>query len=68
MIPARGYDHWFRLFLPRETGVTSFDVPRKANLIGYVRFRRMPTEVRPHQVPKRQITFVGYWRLGKEQD
>lgn len=47
-IPARGYDHWFRLFLPRESGVTSFDVPKKANLMGYLRYRRMPTEVRPH--------------------
>jgi NADPH-dependent ferric siderophore reductase len=36
------------LFLPRESGTTSFDVPKKANLSGYVRFRRMPTEVRPH--------------------
>jgi len=42
-----GYDHWFRLFLPREGGETSFDLPENLGMIGYLKYLRMPSETRP---------------------
>jgi len=44
----KGYDHWFRLFLPQEEGETSFNLPNRADRIGYLRYLRMPAATRPH--------------------
>lgn len=43
-----GFDHWFRLFLPQEEGETSFDLPERVDLLGYLKYLRMPGESRPH--------------------
>ncbi len=40
-LPEHGYDHWFRLFLPKEDGVTSFDLPSRFDMLGYVKYLRM---------------------------
>ena len=47
-IPARGFDHWGRLFLPQEDGETSFDLPDKQDLLGYLKYLRIPGPHRPH--------------------
>lgn len=47
-MPDHGFDHWFRLFLPKEEGATSFDLPDRYNIAGYLRYRRMPADIRPH--------------------
>jgi NADPH-dependent ferric siderophore reductase len=44
-----GHDHWFRLFLPHEEGETSFDLPERFDLLGYLAYLRMPGATRPHQ-------------------
>lgn len=46
-LPNLGYDQWFRLFLPREEGETSFDLPRQLGLLGYVKYKRIPEATRP---------------------
>lgn len=54
----RGYDHWFRLFLPLggEEGLER--IPKKANtLMGYLRYLRIPDGVRPVM---RNYTVAGY--------
>ena len=48
-----GYDHWFRLFLPREDGETNYNLPKRVDMIGYVQYLRMPAETRP---PMRNYT------------
>jgi len=48
-IPNHGFDHWFRLFLPQEDGSTDFDVPERYDLLGYLKYLRMPGPTRPHQ-------------------
>ena len=47
-MPHVGFDQWFRLFLPQEQGETSFNLPNRADLIGYLKFLRMPEAIRPH--------------------
>ncbi|MFY1699936.1 MULTISPECIES: siderophore-interacting protein [unclassified Solwaraspora] len=47
-LPDHGFDHWFRLFLPQESGETNFDVPHRADTIGYLKYLRMPAATRPH--------------------
>ena len=47
-LPDHGFDHWFRLFLPREHGETSFAVPNRVDIRGYLKFLRMPSATRPH--------------------
>lgn len=47
-LPDHGFDHWFRLFLPQEHGETSFDVPNRADMLGYLKYLRMPSATRPH--------------------
>jgi len=47
-LPHVGFDQWFRLFLPQEHGETSFNLPNRADLIGYLKFMRMPEATRPH--------------------
>lgn len=47
-LPDHGFDHWFRLFLPQEEGETSFDLPERADLVGYLKYLRMPSATRPH--------------------
>jgi NADPH-dependent ferric siderophore reductase len=46
--PLHGYDHWFRLFLPQESGDVSFDLPARMDRRGYLRYLRMPGATRPH--------------------
>jgi len=46
-LPAPGYDHWFRFFLPQEEGETSFDLPEQLGMAGYLKYLRMPSAVRP---------------------
>lgn len=48
-----GYDHWFRLFLPREQGETNYNLPKRVDMRGYVQYLRMPAETRP---PMRNYT------------
>jgi len=47
-MPQHGFDHWFRMFLPREEGATSFALPNRVDLLGYLRYKRMPAATRPH--------------------
>ena len=47
-LPHHGFDHWFRLFLPQEEGETSFALPNRADMVGYVKYLRMPSATRPH--------------------
>ncbi len=46
--PLHGYDHWFRLFLPQESGEASFALPNRMDTLGYLRYLRMPGSTRPH--------------------
>lgn len=46
-LPEHGLDQWFRLFLPREEGETSFDLPEQLGVMGYLKFLRMPSATRP---------------------
>ena len=43
---GRGFDQWFRLFLPLE-GETNFALPKKIDLLGYVQYLAMPKATRP---------------------
>lgn len=47
-LPDHGFDHWFRLFLPQEHGETSFDLPDRVDLRGYLKYLRIPSATRPH--------------------
>lgn len=47
-LPDHGFDHWFRMFLPQEEGETSFALPERVDLIGYMKYLRMPSATRPH--------------------
>lgn len=47
-IEKKGFDHWFRLFLPKEEGETSFNLPNRADMIGYLKYLRMPAATRPY--------------------
>jgi len=47
-MPARGYDQWFRLFLPREDGTTDFDaVPERFGIGGYLKYATSKSGTRP---------------------
>ncbi len=47
-LPARGFDQWFRLFLPRTDGVTDFDaVPERFGMAGYVKYLTSRSGTRP---------------------
>jgi NADPH-dependent ferric siderophore reductase len=46
-LPHHGFDHWFRLFLPNQSGTTSWALPSRVDMIGYLKFKRMPDDVRP---------------------
>jgi len=47
-LPARGYDQWFRLFLPREDGTTDFDaVPERFGVAGYLKYLTSRSGTRP---------------------
>ncbi|GAA4170700.1 siderophore-interacting protein [Gryllotalpicola koreensis] len=53
-LPLRGYDQWFRLFLPRVDGETDFDaVPAQFGLGGYLRYLTARSGTRP---PMRNYT------------
>ena len=46
--PDHGFDHWFRLFLPRpEADEALGRLPRKVDIIGTLKFMRMPEGSRP---------------------
>ncbi|MDR1237620.1 MAG: siderophore-interacting protein [Propionibacteriaceae bacterium] len=39
-LPRRGYDHWFRLFLPRDEGEIDFTaLPKQFGMTGYLKFK-----------------------------
>ncbi len=47
-LPARGYDQWFRLFLPRADGETDFDaVPQQFSVGGYLKYLTAKSGTRP---------------------
>lgn len=47
-LPQRGYDQWFRLFLPRADGDTDFaGVPEGFGLAGYLRYLAARSGTRP---------------------
>lgn len=47
-LPRRGYDHWFRLFLPRSGGETNFDaVPDHFTFGGYMKYLASKSGTRP---------------------
>lgn len=47
-LPARGFDQWFRLFLPREDGPTNFDaVPEQFGIGGYIKYLTSKSGTRP---------------------
>lgn len=60
----RGFDHWFRLFLPRD-GETNFDLPARMDLRGYIGYLRMPKETRP---PMRNYTVREFRPDARELD
>lgn len=46
--PDRGFDHWFRLFLPRpEADEALGRLPRKVDILGTLKFMRIPEGSRP---------------------
>lgn len=47
-LPRRGFDHWFRLFLPRADGETDFaSLPERFGMTGYLRYLTTPAGTRP---------------------
>lgn len=64
-LPEHGFDQWFRLFLPQEEGETSFNLPNRVDLIGYLKYLRMPGETRPHM---RNYTVREFRRDQRELD
>jgi len=47
-LPVRGFDQWFRLFLPREDGETDFGaVPQRFGMAGYLQYLRTDASTRP---------------------
>lgn len=46
--PRHGYDHWFRLFVPRADGPTDFShLPEQFGMAGYVKYLTTPAGERP---------------------
>ena len=60
----RGFDQWFRLFLPLE-GETNFALPKKIDLLGYVQYLAMPKATRP---PLRNYTVRDFRAEQRELD
>lgn len=52
-LTPHGFDHWFRLFIPHESGETNYNLPRRVDMRGYLQYLRMPAETRP---PMRNYT------------
>jgi NADPH-dependent ferric siderophore reductase len=47
-LPVRGFDQWFRLFLPREDGDTDFGaVPEQFGMGGYIKYLTSKSGTRP---------------------
>jgi NADPH-dependent ferric siderophore reductase len=47
-LPARGFDQWFRMFLPRPDGTTDFDaVPESFGIGGYLKYVTAKSGTRP---------------------
>ncbi|MDR2565541.1 MAG: siderophore-interacting protein [Bifidobacteriaceae bacterium] len=47
-LPQRGFDHWFRLFLPRPEGETDFsNIPARFDTAGYLKYLRTKADARP---------------------
>lgn len=47
-LPARGFDQWFRMFLPRAEGETDFGVvPERFGAAGYLRYLTAKSGTRP---------------------
>ncbi|MEU6644549.1 siderophore-interacting protein [Saccharomonospora sp. NPDC046836] len=47
-LPVRGYDQWFRLFLPRRNGQTDFAaVPERFGMAGYLKYLTAKSGTRP---------------------
>ncbi|HEY0249515.1 MAG TPA: siderophore-interacting protein [Gryllotalpicola sp.] len=47
-LPVRGFDHWFRLFLPRPDGRSDFDaVPEQFGFAGYLKYLTSRSGTRP---------------------
>ena len=61
---GRGFDQWFRLFLPLE-GETNFALPKKIDLLGYVQYLAMPKATRP---PLRNYTVREFRAEQRELD
>lgn len=45
-LEPRGFDHWFRLFLPRGAD-TDWNLPRRMDRTGYLQYLAMPEATRP---------------------
>ena len=61
---SRGFDQWFRLFLPLD-GETNFALPKKIDLLGYVQYLAMPKATRP---PMRNYTVRAFRAHENELD
>lgn len=65
-LPQRGYDQWFRLFLPRSDGVTDFAaVPDGFGVGGYLRYLTARSGTRP---PVRSYTVRAHRPAAGELD
>ena len=52
-LTPHGFDHWFRLFIPQESGETNYNLPKRVDMRGYLQYLRMPADTRP---PMRNYT------------
>lgn len=64
-LPERGYDHWFRLYLPNEGGTTDFNLPDRLDMVGYLKYLRMKSATRP---PMRNYTSREFRKHALEMD
>jgi NADPH-dependent ferric siderophore reductase len=64
-MPDHGFDHWFRLYLPRESGETNFDLPHHLDMLGYLKYLRMDRATRP---PMRNYTSRDFRKHALEMD
>lgn len=64
-LPRHGYDQWFRMFLPSSGGETSFDLPARLDMVGYLRYLRMPKATRP---PMRNYSVRAFRQEARELD
>ncbi len=64
--PDRGFDQWFRMFLPRPEHAEALGrLPRRVDMRGYLSFLRMPPGARPVM---RNYTVRGLRRDARELD